>query len=617
MPPVSTVLKKLFLPLLMIPLLALHALAQPSGGPYGPIEQTYTVPKALHVYYVAPDGDARVSGVSVDAPTTLEAALARVFSGDAIILRGGVYRTGNLVLNLGITMQPYGDEKPVLKGTKVATDWEAVGNNVWRTQWETLFPSKPMFWWRREREEAKTPMHRFNNDLVFAGGRFLQSGGSIKEVNADHYYIDYDKKWVYVGVDPAEHTIEITAHDLAILRTSQDINHRKADKKGPQIRGITFTQYAWTALSFEGKRHFTHLDEPVDEPIGPADPATYGKEAVGTLLENVTISYCGRVAGYFRGDGLVIRNSLFSDTGTEAIYVIGSSDVLLERNIITRNNIEHITGYFASAVKIINQTHRVVVRDNLVLDHQDSTGVWYDVGNRDGVFINNYLEGVGAAFMFEISQGVTVAGNVFNNNSLGLWILNSADAHMYNNTFVNSPVRISRSERSAQGDHFDWHPATGPGVEERSGHIFSKNLMVSDGADTGALLSVEQWPKVCEQLKDSPIAAMDGNLYVRPDPITPGEPGPLVNWIDRSGENCATSYPTIAKLQAALPKYDKHGVQLKGSPRSVFSAPDLRQFSLNASLVEDTSVTIPAEVRELLGWSKKDAQQTVGAFPFK
>src|SRR5512137_2027197 len=32
------------------------AQAQPSGGPYGPIPQTYDVPKAAgHVYYVAPD----------------------------------------------------------------------------------------------------------------------------------------------------------------------------------------------------------------------------------------------------------------------------------------------------------------------------------------------------------------------------------------------------------------------------------------------------------------------------------------------------------------------------------------------------------------------------------
>ena len=92
-----------------------------------------------------------------------------------------------------------------------------------------------------------------------------------------------------------------------------------------------------------------------------SDPATYGKEVRNTLIENVAITYCSRVAGYFRGDGLIIRNSLVSDTGTEGIYVIGSSDVLLERNIIRRNNIRQLTGYYPSAVKIFNQTHRVTI----------------------------------------------------------------------------------------------------------------------------------------------------------------------------------------------------------------------------------------------------------------
>src|SRR5688572_28068201 len=100
------------------------AMAQPSGGPYGPIPQTYEVPTSGTVYYVAPDGDANAPGTSLSRPTTIESAIARVVTGDAIVLRGGTYRTGSLQLNQGITIQPYRDEKPVLKGTKVATEWQ-------------------------------------------------------------------------------------------------------------------------------------------------------------------------------------------------------------------------------------------------------------------------------------------------------------------------------------------------------------------------------------------------------------------------------------------------------------------------------------------------------------
>ena len=96
-----------------------------------------------------PDGKSGASGKSLKTPTTLESAIARVKTSDAIVLRGGVYRTGNLKLNQGITIQPYKDERPVLKGTYVATEWVQQENKLWVTTWEHLFPQVPQSWWRR------------------------------------------------------------------------------------------------------------------------------------------------------------------------------------------------------------------------------------------------------------------------------------------------------------------------------------------------------------------------------------------------------------------------------------------------------------------------------------
>ena len=178
--------------LLVLVLASRPGWAQPSGGPYGPIPQTYSLPaKAAHVYYVAPDGKAEAAGTTLAEPTTLEAAIEKVVTGDAIVMRGGTYRTGGLRLNQGITWQPYGDERPVLKGTRVATQWEALGNNVWRTSWSTLFPAKPLGWWRRDREGMRTPLHRFNNDMVFVDGELLKSAGWEGELDAHSFYIDY------------------------------------------------------------------------------------------------------------------------------------------------------------------------------------------------------------------------------------------------------------------------------------------------------------------------------------------------------------------------------------------------------------------------------------------
>jgi len=456
--------------------------AQPSGGPYGPIQQTYELPKVTgKIYHVAPDGKTDASGKSTENPIALEAAVKLVKTGDAIILRGGTFRTGNLVLNQGITLQPYADEQPILKGTYVADNWKDLGNGLWSTQWSRFFPSAPQDWWVRERQGRYTPPYRFNNDMVFIDGKFLQAVGWEGEVEEDTYFIDYDAGLVYIGVDPTDHLVEITAFDVAILRTIGKVHGKKSDKKGLVIRGITFTQYAYRALEIEGK-----------DPEGLSNEANHGKDVVGTLLEHCTISFCSRVAGYLRGDSLRIRHCKVSDTSTEGLYILSSNDVLLEKNIIMRNNIEQITGYFPAAVKIFNQCYRVTCRDNLVMEHPYSNGIWYDVGNVDGVFVNNWIQDVGNnntkffknvpwgdnGFFFEISKGAICAGNVFVNCDHGLYVLNSSDVHIYNNTFVNSTACIGRTNRGATPDHFGWHPSTGPVVDERDGHIFVNNLMV-------------------------------------------------------------------------------------------------------------------------------------------
>jgi len=309
------------------------------------------------------------------------------------VLRGGVYRTGGLILNQGITLQPYAGERPILKGTQVATKWEALRNSVWRTAWRRLFPAAPQPWWQRNREGMLTPLHRFNNDMVFVDGEWLKSAGWEGELDAHSFYIDYQGGYVYIGVDPTNRLVEITAFDSALVRTAgpgprQDVGSQRPGHPWDRVHPVRLPR-----ARGGGQEALRHRPRGYRRARGPADPATYGKEVTGTVLENVTITYCSRVAGYFRGDGLVIRNSLVSDTSTEGIYIIGSSDVLLERNIFRRNNIKQLTGYYPAGVKIFNQTHRVVFRDNLILEQPYSNGVWYDVGNRDGIIVNNWIEG--------------------------------------------------------------------------------------------------------------------------------------------------------------------------------------------------------------------------------
>jgi parallel beta-helix repeat protein len=589
--------------------------AQPSGGPYGPVRQSWPVPQNTgRIFYVAPDGDKNAPGETASAPSTIETAISTAVTGDVVILRGGTYRTGDLLLNQGIIMQPYRDELPVLKGSAVATQWRDIGNGLWVTKWDRLFPSAPESWWQRLQSGKDTPLHRFNDDMVFIDGWFLQSAGFEGEVNENSFFIDYSTGLVYIGTDPKNKIVEITSYNVAIHRISGECHGRPSDGKGPVIRGITFTQYAYRALEFDGKN-----------PEGISPESEHGKDVVGTTLEHCTISFCSRVAAYLRGDKLTIRNCRVSDTSTEGIYILSSSDVLLEKNIFTRNNIERISGYYPAAVKIFNQCYRVTCNDNLVTDLPYSNGIWYDVGNVDAVFTNNWVENVGltgravsylqtwpseSGFFFEISKGAICAGNVFVNCELGIHILNSCDAKMYNNTLVNSTACVSRSERSAVGDHFGWHPATGPDVEERDGHVFVNNLMVADASLNRPHLFVWQRAMLCDRLRDPQFSAIDNNVYVKN-----GERKgmPLILWSPAQNEQCITAMDSPAELNRLYPGFGTKSLLL--TDQTPFNSPELDNYRLLPGFPgHNIAANLPADIRSLLKLSKR-TKPYVGAYP--
>jgi hypothetical protein len=562
--------------------------AQPSGGPYGPVQQKYEIPQAKHVFYVAPDGKADAKGTSLEQPTSLEKAIAEAATGDAIILRGGTYRTGGLMFNQGITIQPYADENPVLKGTEVATEWKAQRNGLWRTSWKKFFPAQPADWWGRDWHGKETPLYLFNNDMVFLDGKLLNAVGGEEAVKEDSYYIDYVAGNVYIGTNPENHVVEITTQDSAIVRTIRDVHGKQNDRVGPVIRGITFTQYAYRALEVEGT-----------EPGAYMDPSKFGKEVVGTVLDNLTISFCSRVAGYFRGDRLVIKNCLIADCGTEGLYVIDSADVLLEKNIVTRtNSAEKIQGYYASAVKIFNQSYRVVVRDNLVIDNPYANGVWYDVGNVDGLFINNWVEKTFDGFFFEISKGAICANNVFVDCAHGIRSLNSCNVQAYQNTLYNSSIAVERNERSAAGDHFGWHPSAGPDVPDRNGHVFVNNLVVADENFKGALLEFTQGEKLKDRLKDTQAKQIDGNVYVRRNGLSQQ---PLVMWSPYPAEKATITFATIEDFRKADARYEAKAQSYPGYWGPLFQSVELHRFELDAAFPgANGGIELPENIRSLL-----------------
>jgi parallel beta-helix repeat protein len=261
--------------------------------------------------------------------------------------------------------------------------------------------------------------------------------------------------------------------------------------------------------------------------------------------------------------------------------------------------VEKITGYYPSAVKIFNQSYRVTCRDNLVIDQPDSNGIWYDVGNVDGVFVDNWIEGCQDGFFFEISKGAICAGNVFVNCDKGVRVLNSSNVSVYNNTFVNTVASFERTERSAVGDHFGWHPATGPGVEQRDGHVFVNNLLTADETFAKELLRFEQPVLLRERLTKPQVKVLDGNVFVR---LRAADTHALIVWSPAATETSLVDLPSLAEFLKLQPQFSSHSQEFSGYRGPLFKGRELQRFELlRAFPGAATAVPLPAEIRQLLG----------------
>jgi len=173
---------------------------------------------------------------------------------------------------------------------------------------------------------------------------------------------------------------------------------------------------------------------------------------------------------------------------------------------------------------------------------------------------------------------------------------------------------FERTPRSAAGDHFGWHPATGPDVDARHGHIFVGNLLVAEEGYRRPLLNVEQTPQLCGKLTDAPLSRVDGNLYVRR-----GDAGtrPLITWSPAAGSTCTVQLAKPEDLTALYPEFETRSRVVNGYAGALFRSQEMRHFELAAPLPPLVAADpVPDTVRKLLGW-QPDPARLPGAFPRK
>ncbi len=204
------------------------------------------------------------------------------------------------------------------------------------------------------------------------------------------------------------------------------------------------------------------------------------------------------------------------------------------------------------------------------------------------------------------------AGNVFVNCDHGIMILNSSNARIYQNTFVNSTACIGRNGRIAAGDHFGWHPSTGPDVNKREGHVFINNLLTGNENFNRPLLFVWQPANLCDSLNKSQLKQLDYNMYVSG---TEKSSLPVILWSPVSNNDCQLGFDSLKTFRKLYPEFSANSRYYAHYKNPLFKSPELNDYHLLGIFPgADLGTKLPDEPAKLLR-NYKDGSHYVGAFP--
>jgi hypothetical protein len=174
----------------------------------------------------------------------------------------------------------------------------------------------------------------------------------------------------------------------------------------------------------------------------------------------------------------------------------------------------------------------------------------------------------------------------------------------YQNTLFNSLVSIERTERSAVGDHFGWHPSAGPDVGERQGHVFVNNLLVADETFAGPMLEFKQSAVLKERLKDPEAKEIDGNVYVRRARPTVQT---FIEWSPVQNEKGLVATTALEEFQKLDSRFEAKALSFPDYWGPLFQSTDLHNFNLLSAFPGSTNgVALAPAIREL--WKLKPGQ---------
>ncbi len=465
--------------------------AEPGAAPVG---TTVYQPPARAIYVSAGNGsDSKGTGAIGRPLRTLAEAVHRSSSGSTIVLRRGTYHEDVMVpAGKRLTIQSYPREAVWLDGTSAVANWTRRGtSSVWvHNNWTAKFSATPGYdaasarafpWVNRK----LNPMAA-HPDQVWISNVALRQVGSLSEVKAGTFYVDYSTSKLYVGSNPVHH--DVRASDLA--------QALEVSSPNTTVRGIGIRRYA-TPLPLLGTvRLYARGDSVANVVVKDNASTGLDMSADDGAARHVT----------------VLRNGLL---GIRSTHAYRSS---ITKSVVSGNNSQEFN--FAPVAGGIKTTtsRRVAVTGN-VISNNIGNGLWFDQSCYAlTVAGNSITNNRGRGVDLEISAVASVVDNTLSGNGhQGLFVEDTNGVSVWNNAFAHNGGAVyvhqdSRKNLASSGGHDPRRPKIDPTVP-----WIAKNVMIGNNAvQTGWPYLIFVSDATGKRTAGKMNVRIDGNLFDKP-----------------------------------------------------------------------------------------------------
>lgn len=389
-------------------------------------------------YYVSTSGKDTNSGTSLSYPLrTIQRAVSKAVAGDTINIRGGTYREEVSIYRGGgsagkyLTIQAYGSEKPVLKGSVLVTGWTLHSGKIWKkTNWQ--YNSQQVFVDLRDGPSLKQIGMPSGYYTKYEYPKPLGSG--VSSMVPGSFFYNKSQKVLYVwlpdGSNPNNHKIEASIKRRVLFM----------GKPWIYVKGLTFRHSSSSAFIKQG--------------MG----VELSSHSVCDRCNIQYMDFAGLGMGYLQTGAQVI-NSVISNNGNSGINMPASYNFRVANNKIYNNNTRNFYPlWHAGGIKAASKSYgRVEFND---VGKNNGTGVWFDYCNSGNQIIvrNNFIHNNGpveAAIFMEASKNGLIYNNVITNNQRrGIYISASNSMKVYHNTVygtkTHAAIEVHGMPRSGQ-----------------------------------------------------------------------------------------------------------------------------------------------------------------------